>query len=84
MRSGTKPFEPADVVFIETLRARNASLKAQFATAHRTQDIQDAAEIDAELQLMIDKATAELFRIADRLAARTEEGSRSWWRRLLG
>jgi hypothetical protein len=83
MRPGTKPFEPADVFSIETLRARCASLKAKFATAERAQDVQDAAE-NAELQKMIDKATAELFRIADRLAARTEVRSRSWWRRLVG
>jgi hypothetical protein len=82
MRSGTKPFEPANVVFIETLRARNASLKAQFANAEGAQDAQHAAEIDAELSKMVDKATAELFRIADRLAARTEARSGSWWRRL--
>ena len=56
MRSGTKPFEPADVVFIETLRVRNASLRAQFNAAERTQDVQHAAEINAELQKMIDKA----------------------------
>jgi hypothetical protein len=84
MRSGTKPFAPADVVFIEKLRARNASLKAQFGTAERPQGVQDAAEIDAELEKMLDKAAAELFRIADRLAARTEGRSRPWWRRLVG
>jgi hypothetical protein len=83
MRSGTKPFESADIVFIETLRARNAGLKAQFATAERAR-VQDAVEIDAELRKMIDKATEELFRIADRLAARTEGRSRPWWRRLVG
>jgi hypothetical protein len=48
MRSGTKPFEPPDVVFFEALRARNASLKARFAATERAQDV-DAAEIDAEL-----------------------------------
>jgi hypothetical protein len=83
MRSGTNPFEPADVVFIETLRASNANRKA-LADAKRAQDVQDATEIDAELRKMIDKATEELFRIADRLAARTEERSRPWWRRLVG
>ena len=76
-----KPFEPADVVFIETLRARHARLKAEFADAEREQDAQRAAEIAAELREMVDKATAEFFRIADRLAAFTEERSRSLWRR---
>jgi hypothetical protein len=75
---------PADIVLIETLKARHAGMKAQFAAAERAQDVQRAAEIDAELRKMIDKATAELFRIADRLAARAEERSCSWWRRLVG
>jgi hypothetical protein len=73
---------PADVVLIETLKARHAGIKAQFAAAERAEDAQHAAEI-TELQKMIDKATEELFRIADRLAARTEERSRPWWRRLV-
>jgi hypothetical protein len=75
---------PADVVLIETLKAKHAGMKAQFAAAERAEDAQHAAEIATELQKMIDKATKELFRIADRLAARTEERSRPWWRRLAG
>jgi F0F1-type ATP synthase membrane subunit b/b' len=70
MRSAMKPFEPADIVFIEMLKARHESLKAQLAAAKRApQDAQHAAEIAAELREMVDKATAEFFRITDRLAA---------------
>jgi hypothetical protein len=73
-----KPFESADIVFIEMLKARHESLKAQLAAAERVpQDARHAAEIAAELREMIDKATAEFFRIADRLAALTEEASRA-------
>ena len=78
------PFETADVASIEMLKARYETLKAQLAAAEGAQDAQRAAAIAAELQEMVDKASAELLRIADRLAALTEERSRSWWRRLAG
>jgi hypothetical protein len=68
-----RPFEPADVVFFEALKARHEILKVQFAAAERTHDVQLAAKIAAELQEMTDKASAELLRIADRLAALTQE-----------
>jgi len=75
-----RPFETADVASIEMLKARYETLKAQLAAAEGAQDAQRAAAIAAELQEMVDKASAELLRIADRLAALTEERSRSWWR----
>jgi hypothetical protein len=56
-----RPFEPADVAVIEALKARHETLKAQFAAA----EAQDAAEIAAELRETADKASAELFRVAD-------------------
>ena len=77
-----RPFETADVIFIETLIARHASLKAQLAAAE-AQDAQHAAEIAAEEREKADKAAAELFRVADRVAAALA-GSRArapWWRR---
>jgi len=79
-----RPFETADVASIEMLKARYETLKAQLAAAEGAQDAQRAAEIAAELREMADKASAELLRIADRLAALTEERSRSWWRRPAG
>ena len=57
---------------------------AKLAAAKRAQDAEHAAQIDAELREMVDKVSAELLRFADRLAALTEERSRSWWRRLVG
>ena len=47
-----RPFETADVAFIETLKARCETLKAQLAAAERAQDAQHAAKIAAELQEM--------------------------------
>ena len=44
-----KPFEMADVAFIETLKARHETLKVQLAAAERAQDAQHAAKIAAEL-----------------------------------
>ena len=79
-----RPFETADVAFIETIKARHEILKVQLAAAERAQDAQHAAKIAAELQEMTDKASAELLRIAARLAAFTEARSRPWWRRLVG
>jgi hypothetical protein len=79
-----RPFETADVAFIETIKARHEILKVQLAAAERAQDAQHDAKITAELQEMTDKASAELLRIADRLAAFTEARSRPWWRRLVG
>ncbi len=79
-----RPFETADVAFIETIKGRHEILKVQLAAAERAQDAQHAAKIAAELQEMTDKASAELLRIADRLAAFTEARSRPWWRRLVG
>ena len=76
-----RPFETADVALIETLKARHETLKAQLAAAER-QDAQNAAEIAAELREIAGKASAELFRVVDRLAALAEERSRPWWRRL--
>ena len=80
-----RPFETADVVFIETLKAKHATVKAQLAAAERAQDAQHAAEIAAERE-KTDKAFEELFRAADRVAALTAERERSrpWWRRLAG
>jgi hypothetical protein len=52
-----RPFETADVVLIETLKARHAGMKAQFAAARRAEDAQHAAEIAAELE-KADKAFA--------------------------
>jgi predicted phage gp36 major capsid-like protein len=63
-----RPFETADVAFLETLRTRHEALKAKLAAAKRAQDAEHAAKIAAELREMIDKASAELFRLADRLA----------------
>jgi len=74
-----RPFETTDVAFLETLRTRHEALKAKLAAAKRAQDAQHAAEIDAELREMVDKASAELLRIADRLATLTEERARPWW-----
>jgi hypothetical protein len=84
MRSGERPFETADVAFLETLKARHEALKAKLAAAKRAQDAQHAAEIEAELREMADKASAEFLRFADRLAAFTEARPRPWWRRLVG
>ena len=64
-----RPFETADVVFIETLKAKHATVKAQLAAAERAQDARHAAEIAAERE-KADKAFAELLRVADRVAAR--------------
>ena len=44
------------------------ALKAKLAAAQRAQDAEHAAKIAAELREMIDKASAELFRLAGRLA----------------
>ena len=74
-----RPLETADVAFLETLRTGHGALKAKLAAARRAQDAQRAAEIDAELREMVDKAAAEVLRFADRLAALTEERSRPWW-----
>jgi len=61
----------------------NAILRAQIAAAE-AQDFQNAgAEIAAERE-RADKASAELFRVADRLAAIAEERARPWWRRIVG
>jgi hypothetical protein len=79
-----RPFGTADVAFLETLKARQETLKAEFTAAERAQDAQHAAKIAAELQEMADKASAELLRFADRLATLTEARSRPWWRRLVG
>ena len=79
-----RPFETAEVAFIETLKARHEALKAQLAAAERAQDAQHVAKIAAELREMADNASAELLRIADRLVAFTEARSRPWWRRLVG
>ena len=78
------PFEAADVAFIETLKARHETLKVQLAAAERAQDAQHAGEIAAEMREMADKASAEFFRMADRLVAFTEARSRPRWRRLVG
>ena len=84
MRLGMGPFEAADVVFVETLKARHKALKVQLAAAERAQDAQHAAKIAAEVEEIADKASAEFSRMADRLAAFTEARSRPWWRRLVG
>jgi hypothetical protein len=79
-----RPFETADVVSIETLKARHEALKAKLVAAERAQDAQLAAKIAAELQEMTDKTATELLRFADRLAAFTEARQRPWWRRAYG
>src|SRR5580704_4238270 len=79
-----RPFETADVAFLETLKARQETLKAEFTAAERAQDAEHAAKITTELREMADKASAELLRFADRLATLTEARSRPWWRRLVG
>jgi hypothetical protein len=79
-----KPFETADVTFLETLKARHETLKVRLAAAERAADAQHAAKIAAELHEMADKASAEFSRMADWLAAFTEARSRPWWRRLVG
>ena len=76
-------FETADVAFVETLKARQDTLKAELC-AERGRDAQHAANIAAELQEIADKASAELLRFADRLAAFTDARQRPWWRRLVG
>jgi hypothetical protein len=80
-----RPFETADVAFLETLKSRQETLKAELTAAERAQDAQHAAKIAVELQEMADKASTELLRFADRLATLTAERSRRpWWRRLVG
>jgi len=79
-----RPFETADVAFLETLKARHEALKAELAAAERAADAQHAAKIAAELREMVDKASVELLRFADRLAAFTEARPGPWWRRLVG
>ncbi len=79
-----RPFETADVTFLETLKARHETLRAELAAAERAQDAQHAAKIAAELQEMADKASAELLRFADRLAAVTAARPWPWSRRLVG
>src|SRR5271166_6673349 len=79
MRSGMRPFETADVVFIETLKAKHATVKAQLTAAERAQDARHAAEIAAERE-KADKAFAELLRVADRVAAAAAERALPpWW-----
>jgi hypothetical protein len=84
MRLGMGSFETADVAFIETLKARQDTLKAELCAAERGRDAQHAANIATELQEIADKASAELLRFADRLAAFTDARQRHWWRRLAG
>jgi hypothetical protein len=79
-----RSFETADVAFLETLKARHEALKAELAAAERAADAQHAAKIAAELREMVDKASVELLRFADRLATFTDARSRPWWRRLVG
>jgi hypothetical protein len=70
--------------FLEALKARHEALKAGLAAAERVADARLAATIAAELQEMADKASAELLRFADRLAAFTNARPRPWWCRLVG
>ena len=44
-----RPFETADVAFLETLKARHEALQAELTAAERTADAQHAAKIAAEL-----------------------------------
>jgi hypothetical protein len=74
---------PADIVVIETLKARHAGMKAQFAAAERAEDAHHAAELAAELE-RAGKAFAELLRVSDRLAALAAKRARPWRRRLVG
>ena len=78
-----RPFETSDVVFIETLKAKHATVKTQLAAAGRAQDAHPVAEIAAERE-KADKAFAELLRVADWLDALAAERARPWWRRLTG
>jgi hypothetical protein len=77
-----RPFDTTDVTSIEMLKARYETMKTQLAVAEAAQDAERAAEIASELREIADKASAELLRISDRLAASTEERSHTWWRRL--
>jgi hypothetical protein len=79
-----RSFETTDVIAIEMLKTRHETLKTKFAAAERAQDVRRAAEIASEMREIADKASDELLRIADRLAASTEERSHSWRRRLVG
>lgn len=80
-----KPFETADVAFLESLKARHEALKAKLVAAERAQDPEHAAKIAAGLQEMADRASKELLRFADRIATLTAERAGSpWWRRLVG
>jgi 3-hydroxyacyl-CoA dehydrogenase len=77
------PFQTADVaavdVFIETLEARHATRKARLCATERTQDAEHAVEIAAERE-KVDKAVAELLRVADRSATlAAERALPSWW-----
>lgn len=74
-----RPFETADVVFIETLKAKHATVKAQLAAAERAQDARHAAEIAVERE-KADKAFAGLLRVVDRVAApAAERALPPWW-----
>jgi hypothetical protein len=64
-----RPFEIADIVLIETLKARHANMKAQLAAAERAEDGQNAAEIAAELE-KADKAFAQPLAVVAEARAR--------------
>jgi hypothetical protein len=49
MRSKDEALETADVAFLETLKARQETLKAEFTAAERAQDAEHAAKIATEL-----------------------------------
>ena len=69
-----RPFETADVVFIETLKAKHATVKTQLAAAERAQDAQHVAEIAAERE-KADKAIAGFCgrRLARRAGGRARQ-----------
>ena len=52
-----RPFDIADVASLETLKARHEALKAKLASGKKVQDARHAAEVDAELREMADKAS---------------------------
>jgi len=78
-----RPFETADVVSIETLKAKHATVKAQLAAAERAQDAQHAADLAGERE-RADKAIRAFSALAERLDALAAERARPWWRRLTG
>jgi len=47
-----RPFETADVAFLETLKARQETLKTELTAAERAQDAQHTAKIAVDVRRM--------------------------------